>query len=285
MSAITANGITVQDNRVAAIQMVSGHDIDRNLEEARRLLAQAAGMGARLAVLPENFAVLSTRKMLECGLEESSGHGPIQNFLAEQAAALGLWIVGGSLPISTRPDGSSVPDHVRASCVVFNDQGQQVARYDKIHLFDAMVEDAQGQYRESDTFEPGEDIVVLDTPAGRLGLAICYDLRFPELYRRLVDAGATLVLVPSAWPYPRVEHWQLLPKARAVENLAYVAAVNGVGSFAESELLGRSTVYDPWGTAVASTGDQPDLVTADLNPERVRAVRDEFPALEDRRQP
>lgn len=285
MSAITANGITVQDNRVAAIQMVSGHDIDRNLEEPRRLLAQAAGMGARLAVLPENFAVLSTRKMLECGLEESSGHGPIQNFLAEQAAALGLWIVGGSLPISTRPDGSSVPDHVRASCVVFNDQGQQVARYDKIHLFDAMVEDAQGQYRESDTFEPGEDIVVLDTPAGRLGLAICYDLRFPELFRKLREQGAEWIALPSAFTWNTGDaHWHALMRARAIENQVWLVGPGQGGHNSERRrTYGHSMIVDPWGRILAEQNEGPGVVTAELDMERLEDIRARMPVWEHRR--
>ena len=176
--------------QVAAIQMVSTHDIDANLEEARRLLAEAAGAGAKVAVLPENFAVLATAQMLECGRREASSEPVIRRFLAEQARSLGLWIVGGSLPLASRRDGSVITDRVRATCLVYNDHGEEVARYDKIHLFDAMVEDAHGQYRESDTFEPGDQVITVDTPAGRLGLAICYDLRFPELFRALREQGA-----------------------------------------------------------------------------------------------
>ena len=138
--------------QVAAIQMVSTHDIDANLEEARRLLAEAAGAGAKVAVLPENFAVLATAQMLECGRREAGSEPVIRRFLAEQARSLGLWIVGGSLPLASRRDGSVITDRVRATCLVYNDHGEEVARYDKIHLFDAMVEDAHGQYRESDTF-------------------------------------------------------------------------------------------------------------------------------------
>lgn len=285
MSAVTAKGVSVQKNRVAAIQMVSGGDIDRNLEEAHRLLVQAAGMGARVAVLPENFVVLSTRKMLECGFRESGSDAPVQAFLAEQAAALGLWIVGGSLPIATRPDGSSVPEHVRASCVVFNDKGQQVARYDKIHLFDAMVEDAHGQYRESDTFEPGEDIVVVDTPAGRLGLAICYDLRFPELFRKLREQGAEWVSLPSAFTWNTGDaHWHALIRARAIENQVWLVAPGQGGYNSERRrTYGHSLVADPWGRIVSELDEGPGVVTAELDMDRLKEIRTRMPVWEHRR--
>ncbi|TNE95297.1 MAG: carbon-nitrogen hydrolase family protein, partial [Gammaproteobacteria bacterium] len=183
--------------QVAAIQMVSGHDIAANLDEARRLLEAAAKGGAVVAVLPENFAVLATGQMVDCGRVEVGSEPVIRSFLAEQARKLGIWIVGGSMPLATRPNGTAIEERVRASCLVFDDQGQEVARYDKIHLFDAMVEDAHGQYRESDTFEPGESLITVDTPAGKLGLAICYDLRFPELFRDLLAKGVDWVCLPS----------------------------------------------------------------------------------------
>lgn len=285
MSAVTVKGVAVQDNRVAAIQMVSGPDIDRNLEEARRLLVQAAGLGARVAVLPENFAVLSTRKMLECGQLETGPEGPIRSFLAEQAAALGLWIVGGSLPIAARPDGSRMSDRVRASCIVFNDQGQEVARYDKIHLFDAMVEDAQGQYRESDSFEPGEDLVVLDTPAGRLGLAICYDLRFPELFRRLREQGAEWVSLPSAFTWNTGDaHWHALIRARAIENQLWLVAPGQGGNNSERRrTYGHSLVADPWGRILAELEEGPGVVTSELDLERLADIRTRMPVWEHRR--
>lgn len=285
MSAVTMEGVSIQANRVAAIQMVSGHDIARNLEEARRLLVQAAGLGAKVAVLPENFAVLSTRQMLEYGRGESKSGAPIQTFLAEQAAALGLWIVGGSLPISSRPDGSEVPDHVRACCIVFNDQGQQVARYDKIHLFDATVEDAQGQYRESDTFEPGDDIVVVDTPAGRLGLSICYDLRFPELFRKLREQGAEWVSLPSAFTWNTGDaHWHALIRARAIENQFWVVAPGQGGYNSERRrTYGHSLVADPWGRVLGELDEGPGVVTAELDHERLTEIRTRMPVWEHRR--
>lgn len=285
MSAATVEGVSVQDNRVAAIQMVSGHDIDKNLEEARRLLSQAAGLGARIAVLPENFAMMSTRQMLECGGREGSSDGPIQSFLADQAAALGLWIVGGSMPIATRPDGSGIADHVRASCVVFNDKGQQVARYDKIHLFDATVEDAHGQYRESDTFEPGDDIVVVDTPAGRLGLSICYDLRFPELFRKLREQGAEWVTLPSAFTWNTGDaHWHALIRARAIENQLWVVAPGQGGYNSERRrTYGHSLVADPWGRVLAELDEGPGVVTSELDHDRLTGIRTRMPVWEHRR--
>jgi nitrilase len=285
MSAVTVEGVSVQANRVAAIQMVSGDDIDSNLEDARRLLAQAAGLGARVAVLPENFAVMSTQKMIECGRREGRPGAPIQGFLAQQAAALGLWIVGGSVPIGTRPDGSEIADHVRASCVVFNDQGQQVARYDKIHLFDATVDDAQGQYRESDTFEPGADVVVVDTPAGRLGLAVCYDLRFPELFRRLREQGAEWVALPSAFTWNTGDaHWHALVRARAIENQLWMVGPGQGGYHSERRrTYGHSLVVDPWGRILTELGEGPGLVTAELAPDRLTDIRTRMPVWEHRR--
>lgn len=196
MSAQAQQAVTRQANRVAAIQMVSTHDIAENLREAGRLLEEAASFGAGIAVLPENFAILATRQMIGCGRREADPDNLIRHFLAEQSARLGLWIVGGSLPIASRPDGSTVKDRVRACCLVYNDEGEEVARYDKIHLFDAMVEDAHGQYRESDTFEPGDDVVVIDTPAGRLGLAICYVSASPNC------SGSCGNRAPNGYPCP-----------------------------------------------------------------------------------
>ncbi|WP_404363841.1 carbon-nitrogen hydrolase family protein [Marinobacter sp.] len=270
---------------VAAIQMVSGQDIDANLEEAGRLLAQAAGEGARVAVLPENFAVLSTRRMLDQGQEEITTSGRIRGFLADRAASLGLWIVGGSLPVAARPDGEKIPGRVRASCIVFDDQGSEVARYDKIHLFDAMVEDDHGQYRESDTFEPGSAVVTVDTPVGVLGLAICYDLRFPELFRALRARGADWVSLPSAFTYNTGEaHWHALLRARAIENQVWmVAPGQGGQNGPRRRTYGRSLVCDPWGKIVSEMEEGPGLVTAELDHTRTKEIRERMPVWTHRR--
>lgn len=271
--------------QVAAIQMVSSHNLAGNLAEAEALLRDAAAQGAKVAVLPENFAVLATAQMRECGRQESGGESVIRRFLSEQAERLGLWIVGGSMPLATRPDGSDVPDRVRASCIVYNDQGEEVARYDKIHLFDAMVEDSHGQYRESDTFEPGDQVVTVDTPAGRLGMAVCYDLRFPELFRALREQGAEWVCLPSAFTWQTGDaHWHPLIRARAIENQVWVVAPGQGGQNSERrKTYGHSLICDPWGRVVTDLDEGPGLVVADLDMEKLNQVRARMPVWEHRR--
>jgi len=271
--------------QVAAIQMVSSHNLAGNLAEAEALLRDAAAQGAKVAVLPENFAVLATAQMRECGRQESGGESVIRRFLSEQAKRLGLWIVGGSMPLATRPDGSDVPDRVRASCIVYNDQGEEVARYDKIHLFDAMVEDSHGQYRESDTFEPGDRVVTVDTPAGRLGMAVCYDLRFPELFRELREQGAEWVCLPSAFTWQTGDaHWHPLIRARAIENQVWVVAPGQGGQNSERrKTYGHSLICDPWGGVVTELDEGPGLVVADLDMEKLNQVRARMPVWEHRR--
>jgi len=272
--------------QVAAIQMVSTPDIDGNIAEAEKLLRDAADQGAKVAVLPENFAVLATGQMLEAGQKESGDESVIRRFLSEQARKLGLWIVGGSLPVASRPDGSDVSGRVRAACIVYDDQGEEVARYDKIHLFDAMVEDSHGQYRESDTFEPGDEVVTVDTPAGRLGIAVCYDLRFPELFRALREKGAEWVCLPSAFTWQTGDaHWHALIRARAIENQVWVVAPGQGGqNSSRRKTYGHSLVCDPWGKVVAEVEEEgPGLTIADLDQERLRQVRERMPVWQHRR--
>lgn len=272
-------------SQVAAIQMVSTRDIEANLQEARRLLQDAAGRGASVAVLPENFAVLSTHQMVDCGRTEAGSEAVIRSFLAAQAKALGIWIVGGSLPLAVRPDGSEIPDRVRASCLVFDDEGREVARYDKIHLFDAMVEDAHGQYRESDTFEPGDQVMTVDTPAGRLGLAICYDLRFPELFRELRAQEAEWVCLPSAFTWQTGDaHWHALIRARAIENQVWVVAAGQGGQNSERRrTYGHSLICDPWGRVVTEHAEGPGVVVAELDRDHLGELRRRMPVWEHRR--
>lgn len=272
-------------SQVAAIQMVSTRDIEANLQEARRLLQDAAGRGASVAVLPENFAVLSTHQMVDCGRTEAGSEAVIRSFLAAQAKALGIWIVGGSLPLAVRPNGSEIPDRVRASCLVFDDEGREVARYDKIHLFDAMVEDAHGQYRESDTFEPGDQVVTVDTPAGRLGLAICYDLRFPELFRELRAREVEWVCLPSAFTWQTGDaHWHALIRARAIENQVWVVAAGQGGQNSERRrTYGHSLICDPWGRLVTEHAEGPGVVVAELDRDHLGELRRRMPVWEHRR--
>lgn len=270
---------------VAAIQMVSTTDIDDNLNQASLLLARAAEQGARVAVLPENFAVLDTANMPLHGSREVSSGGPIRSFLAEQARKHGLWIVGGSLPISARPDGTALADRVRASCVVVDDQGREVARYDKIHLFDAVVEDSQGQYRESDTFEPGDALVTVDTPVGRLGLSICYDLRFPEMFRQLREKEVDWITLPSAFTWHTGDaHWHPLVRARAIENQVWIVAPGQGGQNSERRrTYGHSMVVDPWGKVMKELVEGAGVVVADLDPDYLQQVRTRMPVWEHRR--
>ncbi|WP_018402371.1 carbon-nitrogen hydrolase family protein [Marinobacter gelidimuriae] len=271
---------------VAALQMVSGHQLQDNLNAAAALLQQAAEAGVKVAVLPENFAVLASDQMLPCGKQEAGNQSVIRAFLAQQAKTLKLWIVGGSLPLALRPDGSVMADRVRASCLVFNDLGDEVARYDKIHLFDAQVDDAHGQYRESDTFEAGDQVVTVDTPAGRLGLAVCYDLRFPELFRALRDKGADWACLPSAFTWKTGNaHWHALIRARAIENQLYVvAAGQGGHNSSQRRTYGHSLICDPWGSVLAEVNeDGPGVATAALDKHWLDQLRQQMPVWSHRR--
>ncbi|MDH4276142.1 MAG: carbon-nitrogen hydrolase family protein, partial [Gammaproteobacteria bacterium] len=206
--------------QVAAIQMASGPNVAANLIEAERLIMIAAKEGAKLVVLPENFAIMGMSEQDKVKIREQPGQGPIQAFLAEQAAKHKIWLVGGTIPLV-----ATDPNKVRAACLLFNDKGKQVARYDKIHMFDVEIVDTRERYIESQTIEAGSETVVVDTPFGKLGLAVCYDLRFPELFRRLLDQGAEIIAVPSAFTaITGKAHWETIVRARAIENLCYVIA-------------------------------------------------------------
>jgi predicted amidohydrolase len=267
--------------RLALTQLeIEPADVDANRERARDAIRTAAADGADLVVLPELFTV-GYFSFDSYAREAESLAGETLTAIADLAAELDVGVLAGSivedLAASTAAGVDTPADEGYANTAVFFDRdGDRRAVYRKHHLF------GYGS-AEQELLTPGEATPTVSFGGFTIGVTTCYDLRFPELYRELVDGGATLTLVPSAWPYPRVEHWKLLPRTRAVENLMYVAAANGVGSFDESTLLGRSTVYDPWGTALASAGDDPALVTADLDPQTVTDRREEFPALSDRR--
>ncbi|WP_343232511.1 carbon-nitrogen hydrolase family protein [Motiliproteus sediminis] len=266
--------------RVAALQMVSGADWQQNLRSAADLIGQAAAGGAQLLLLPENFAVFDSQQLLERGRPEQDPDGPIRTFLAQQARQHGVWLVAGSLPILSA-DGR----RVRAACLVYDDQGQEVARYDKLHLFDVDVADAQAAYRESEQIEPGDALVVVDTPVGRLGLSICYDLRFPQLYQQLANAGAELISVPAAFTQVTGEaHWELLLRARAIETQCYLIAANQGGVHnARRETFGHSMVVDPWGRVLNRHARGESVVVADTNLELVAEMRRKMPLLAHRR--
>ncbi len=267
----------------AVIQMSSVPDRDANLVAAAALLREAAEAGARLAVLPENFACMGASETDKLAIAEVDGRGPIQDFLAQSAQALGLWIVGGTIPIAVPGE----PGRVHAACGVWNAAGARVARYDKMHLFDVELPDGRGErYRESATIAPGAPApVVVATPLGRLGLSVCYDLRFPELYRALAAQGAEILCVPSAFTERTgAAHWELLLRARAVENLCHVLASNQCGTHAGGRRTwGHSCIVDPWGGVLARCEAEPGCVVAALDAERRAAQRRSFPVLDHRR--
>jgi nitrilase len=268
-------------SRVAALQMVSGDDVAENLRVAAELIARAGAEGAELAVLPENFAFLGRRERDKLAVAETDGDGPIQDFLREIAVREGLWIVAGTLPL--RGDD---PDRVRAACLVFDDRGRRRARYDKIHLFDVEVSDSE-TYRESASLEPGRQPVVVDTPVGRLGLAVCYDLRFPELFRRLADAGAVGFVLPSAFTAATgAAHWHTLLRARAIENLAFMIGAGQGGEHPGGRATyGHSCVVDGWGAVVAEcTEPGAGVAVASIDEDGLAGRRRRFPVLEHRRE-
>lgn len=262
--------------RVAALQMVSGAQVEPNLVQAGELLAEAAAAGARLAVLPEHFALIGARDGDKVAVREPFGHGPIQAFLAEAARRHGLWVVGGSIPLEG-PD----PQRVFNACLLFDPHGRCVARYDKMHLFGLDLPDAR--FDEARSVLPGERPCAVDTPLGRLGLSVCYDMRFPELYRALGDAD--VICVPSAFTVPTGRaHWEVLLRARAIENQAWVVAAAQGGVHASGrETWGHSLVVDPWGEVVACQPHGPGVVFATVDPQRLREVRERLPALRHRR--
>ena len=266
--------------RVAAIQMNCRADVDRNLQLANRLLGEAAGDGCALAVLPENFALMPEKGRDKAKHAEQAGEGPIQDFLAAAAQRHGIWIVAGSMPIK-----SPQSERVYGGCPVYAADGRQQALYRKIHLFDVKLPDREESYQESWSMVAGDDAVTVETPAGRIGLTICYDLRFPELYRRLVDDGATMFTVPAA--FTRVTgkaHWRMLLRARAVENLAYVIAPGQYGEHPDNRATyGHSVIIDPWGRVLAEQAVGDCYVAAEIDPDLPAKLRSEFPALANRR--
>lgn len=272
--------------RVAALQMVSQHILEDNLAAAGRLLVEAAGQGAQLAVLPENFAYFGQGNLHRQGRAESLGQGVILPFLAEQARRHGLWIAGGTIPLAFGVNGQEADDgKAFASCCIINPLGELVARYDKIHLFDAGVNDAIGVYRESSQLTSGSLPGVVDTPWAKLGLSVCYDLRFPEYYRLLSAAGAQILLVPSAFVYTTGQaHWEVLLRARAIENQCFVIAANQGGLHSGNRRTwGQSMVINPWGDVIAQAREGEAVVVADLDLAGQVQLRERMPVLGHRR--
>jgi len=270
----TQQRIAAQVNafKVAAVQMASGPNVDGNIGEARRLIANAVEQGARLVVLPEFFAIMGLSERDKVIVREQPGQGPIQSFLSETARKHKIWVVGGSIPLV-----ANSPDKVLNSCLVFDEHGEQVGRYDKIHLFG--LELGNESFDEASTIESGNQVVVIDSPFGRIGLAICYDLRFPELFRSMKNVD--IIVLPSAFTETTGKmHWEVLVRARAIENLAYViAAAQGGYHVNARETHGNSMVVDPWGRVLDRLPRGSGVVIGEINPSYHASLRKSLPAL------
>lgn len=266
--------------QLACIQMASGPNVHGNLHECGRLIAKAVDAGAQGVVLPEHFALMGMKETDKLDIMEEYGSGPIQDFLAESASRYNVWIVGGSIPLK-----SNDPKRVRTSSLLYNDSGEVVARYDKIHLFDVQLPEARESYHESASIEPGDDVVVADTPFGKMGLCVCYDIRFPELFRLLLDEGMEILVVPSAFTaFTGKAHWHPLLVTRAIENQCYVAAsAQGGYHVSGRETHGHSMIIDPWGTILDELPSGAGFVIADIDRAKLEMTRKNFPVIKHRR--
>jgi len=261
--------------KMAAIQMASGPNVSANLSEAERLIEIAVNQGAKLIVLPEYFAIMGLKDTDKIKVREEEGHGQIQDFLSKTAKKHKIWLIGGSVPLAC-----TSPKKVRNSCLVYDDKGKQVARYDKIHLFGLDL--GNEHYHEETTIEPGNAIKVVDTPFGKIGLSICYDLRFPELYRAMGEVN--IIVVPSAFTDTTGKaHWETLIRARAIENLCYVVApAQGGYHISGRETHGNSMIVDPWGVVLDRLPRGSGVVMATMNPKYQESLRNSLPALQHR---
>lgn len=261
------------NNRISLIQMTSINNIEHNLTAATEYLEKAALEGAVIAVLPEMFATLSVEQG-HLQAREPFGNGPLQTFLSQQAKRLNLWIVGGTIPISCEDT-----QRVYAACLVFNNQGECVARYDKIHLYDASLENGNQIFQESAKTRPGTNAVVFDSPLGKIGLAVCFDLRFSSLFQRLREQEAEILIVPSAFVQcTGLVHWEILCRARAIETQCYFVGANQTGTHHGSRCsFGHSMLVDPWGKIIASLGTEPGVLTEAIDLDYLQKVRNAIP--------
>jgi len=270
-------------SKIAAIQMASGPQLKANLMEATRLIREAAKKGSQMIVLPESFALMAMHESENIELAENENDGYIQNIIKQSAIDNKVWIVAGSIPLKSKSS-----DKISAASLMFNDKGELVARYNKIHLFDVDInspkkcDDQSETYRESDTFEAGKEIVVVDTPFGKIGMSICYDLRFPMLYQEMVKRGAEIILVPSAFTHTTGKmHWEPLLKARAIENQCYViAAAQGGFHVNGRRTYGHSIAIDYLGKTQALLLKGTGVISTPINLEELRKLRQSFPVLE-----
>ncbi|HBI21835.1 MAG TPA: apolipoprotein acyltransferase [Legionella sp.] len=258
--------------RVAVVQMVSSAHVHENLATLDGYFLTARDGGAELLVLPENFACMGLHETDKLAIAEEDGQGLIQHTVSQLAAHYGIWVIAGTLPIK------AYANRVKASSYVYDAKGMAVARYDKIHLFDVRVSDKEA-HQESATIEPGDRVVAVDTPVGRIGLTVCYDLRFPELYRELARLGVELFAVPSAFTAVTGRaHWDVLLRARAIEQLCYVLASNQGGEHASGRHThGHSMIVEPWGQVLAEQKQGAGVVFADIDLQRIHQLRQQFP--------
>lgn len=267
-------------SKAAALQMASGPNVKANLDTAAGLIAQAVDAGAELIVLPENFACMAMSDKERNSHAEQPGSGYIQDFLANQSRKHKIWLVGGTVPIV-----SNSPNKTRSACMLYDASGEMVARYDKIHMFDVHNIQGSGEsYHESETTEAGESIVVVDTPFGRLGIAVCYDLRFPELFRVMNDQGMEICALPSAFTaITGKSHWEPLLRARAIENQCYMIAADQGGFHINGrETYGNSMIIDPWGNILNRLMSGAGVIVSELDQDFLRNTRKNFPVLEHR---
>jgi deaminated glutathione amidase len=266
--------------RVASIQMISAADVEQNLESAADLISQTVNQGAEFLLLPENFPLMGHEEFDKVAIMEAFGQGPIQDFLSEQSRRHGVWLMGGTIPLQ-----ASVANKVRAACLLYDPQGHCTSRYDKIHLFDVMVdEESDESYQESNTLEAGDKVVVAETPFGNIGMSVCYDLRFPELYRAMHEKVVNIITVPSTFTATTGQaHWESLLRSRAIENLCYVIASNQGGRHInDRETWGHSMIIDPWGNVLDYIEKGSGFAIADIDLEKQKTLRKNFPCLEHR---
>jgi deaminated glutathione amidase len=259
--------------------MVSSMDVHTNLETVSKLVLQAAGNDVQAIFLPENFAALGNEDPRQTGMAEDTSSGPIRDCLSSLSRKSECWIFAGTLPTIMRPDGSMVaPPRVRAASFVYDERGREVGRYDKMHLFDVDVADSHRHYLESETFEPGEDLLCVDSPAESVGLSVCYDIRFPELYRQLFLLGARSLAIPSAFTeITGKAHFEVLMRCRAIENFCFtIAACQGGEHDSGRRTYGHSMVVSPWGDILARASSGEDILIADLDFDRQDEIRSDF---------
>ncbi|MCG8451001.1 MAG: carbon-nitrogen hydrolase family protein [Pirellulales bacterium] len=267
--------------RVAVIQMVSSEKPEENLATAAALIREACQQGAEFCVLPENFPLMGMHEQDKLAIREKEGTGPIQAFLEEQAHRHHIWLMGGTIPLQAES-----ANHIRAACLLYDPEGLLIARYDKMHLFDVCVDAGSDEvYNESGTIEAGCEAVVAKTPFANIGMTVCYDLRFPEMYRGMLSGDVNLFTVPSAFTYKTGSmHWEPLLRARAIENLCYVVASNQGGRHInERHTWGHSMIVDPRGEILASLESGAGVACADIDMQALMQLRREFPALEHRK--